>query len=82
MSLKKRPNTLCFETVSGLKNNSGKSEITPIGEVVDVEDMSSIHGTSVSSLPIKSLGMALGASYKATSNWNDIIEKMEHLLAD
>jgi hypothetical protein len=53
MSLKKGPNTLCFETVSGLKINLGKSEITPIGEVGDVEDMSSIHGRSVSSLPIK-----------------------------
>jgi hypothetical protein len=72
---------LCFEAVSGLRINLGKSEIVPIGEVEDVEDLASILGCRVSSLPMKYLGLPLGASYKATSIWNDVIEKMERRLA-
>lgn len=32
---------------------------------------------SVASLPMKYLGLSLGASYKATAIWNRVIEKME-----
>jgi hypothetical protein len=49
--------------------------------VGDVEGLAYIPGCSISSLPLKYLGLPLGASYKAISIWNDIIEKMECRLA-
>jgi hypothetical protein len=49
---------LCFEAVS---------EIVPVGEVEDVENLSSVLGCRVSSLPMKYLGLPLGASYNVTS---------------
>jgi hypothetical protein len=42
-----------------------KFEIVPIGEVEDIDG-----------LPMKYLGLPLGAPYKSTAIWNDIIEKM------
>jgi hypothetical protein len=72
---------LCFEAILGLRINLAKSEIIYVGEVEDVEELTNILGCRVSSLPMKYLGLPLGASYKATSIWNDIIEKMERWLA-
>jgi hypothetical protein len=43
--------------------------------VGDVEGLARILGCRVSSLPMKYLGLPLGASYMAMSIWNDIIEK-------
>lgn len=42
---------LCFEVVLGLKINLAKSELVPIGNVNDVEDLARILGCRVSSLP-------------------------------
>ena len=55
----------CFEAIFGLKINLPKSEIVPIGEVEDIDG-----------LPMKYLGLSLGAPYKSTTIWNYIIEKM------
>jgi len=52
---------LCFEAVSGLRINLGKSELVPIGEVVDVESLAYILGSRIVSLPMTYLGMPLGA---------------------
>jgi hypothetical protein len=38
-------------------------------------------GCGVSPLPLKYPGLLLGASYKAKSIWNGVIEKIEHRLA-
>jgi hypothetical protein len=65
----------------GLKINLSKSEIVPVGDVGDVEGLASILGCRVASLPMKYLGLPLGAPYKASTIWNGIIEKMEHRLA-
>ena len=72
---------LCFEAVTRLKINLANSKLVPVGDVVDVEGLASIFGCRVASLPMKYLGLLTGASYKATSIWNDIIEKMEWWLA-
>jgi hypothetical protein len=72
---------LCFEVVSGLRINLAKSELVPVGNVTNVEGMASILGCRVSSLPMKYLGLPLGALFKAKSIWDDIIEKIEHRLA-
>jgi len=72
---------LCFEAVSGLRINSWKLEIVPIGKVKDVEHLAHLLGCWVTSLPMKYLGLPLGASYKATFIWDGVIEKMEQRLA-
>jgi hypothetical protein len=65
---------LCFEAVSGLRINLGKSELVPIGEV---ESLAHIMGCNIGSLPMTYLGMPLGASFKSISIWNGVIEKVE-----
>jgi hypothetical protein len=64
-----------------LKINLSKSVIVPIGEVEDVEGLSSILGCGVELLPLTYLGLPLGAPYKDPSIWNKVIEKMESKLA-
>jgi hypothetical protein len=59
--------------VSGLKINLSKSKLVPVGNVGDIEGLACILGCRVASLPMKYLGLPLGASYKATSICNDII---------
>jgi len=54
-----------------------KSELVPGGIVTNVEGMASILGYKVSSLPMKYLGLPLGALFKAKSIWDDIIENIE-----
>jgi hypothetical protein len=60
-----------------LKINLSKSEIVSVGVVGDVEELASILGYDVASLPIKYLGLPLGAKYKDSNMWTRIIEKME-----
>ena len=72
---------LCFEAVSGLRINLGKSEIVPVGPVPDVEALAHILGGRTASLPMKYLGLPLGARYKSKEIWNPILEKMERRLA-
>jgi hypothetical protein len=72
---------LCFEAVSGLRVNIGKFEIVAIGEVEDIGALATILGCSVVALPMKYIGLPLGASYKATSLWNSVVEQLEHWMA-
>jgi len=52
------------EAASGLRINLSKSEMVLVGEVRDVEELTSILGCGVASLPLKYLGLSLGAKYK------------------
>ena len=72
---------LCFEVVSRLKINLSKSVIVPIGEVGDVEGLSSILGCKVDSMPFSYSGLPLGAHYKDSSIWSNVIEKIKTKLA-
>jgi hypothetical protein len=72
---------VCFEAVSGLKVNLAKSLLVPIGNVDNVAELASILGCGTSSLPLKYLGMPLGARHKATSTWDDIVVNIERRLA-
>ena len=67
--------------VFGLKINLGKSEMVSMGEVPNLEDLAQILGCQIASLPMKYLGLPLGATFKAKSIWNPIIERMEKRLA-
>ncbi|XP_059456405.1 uncharacterized protein LOC132186445 [Corylus avellana] len=60
-----------LRAVSGLKVNLGKSKIVAIGEVENIGVLASILGCSVAELPMKYLGLPLGAPYKDTIMWND-----------
>jgi hypothetical protein len=52
-----------------------------VGEVEDVDNLAHILGCRVGSLPMTYLGLQLGASFKAASIWNRVIEKEERRLA-
>jgi hypothetical protein len=70
-----------FEAISGLRINLGKSEMVPVGEIPNMEELAGILGCKQASLPMKYLGLPLGAKFKETTIWNPILEKMERRLA-
>jgi hypothetical protein len=70
-----------FEATSGLRINLGKSELVQVGEVPCLEELADILRCKTSKLPMKYLGLPLGAKFKSKDIWNPIIEKMECRLA-
>ena len=66
-----------FEEVSGLKINPGKSKLVPVGDVHNLHELEEILGCKESALPLKYLGLPLGATFKDKTIWNPILEKME-----
>lgn len=72
---------LCLEAVYGLRINSSKYEMVPIGAVDDIGVLAGTLGCKISALPLKYLGLPLGAPHKACTIWDGIIEKMEKRLA-
>jgi hypothetical protein len=64
---------LLLKAASGLKVNLAKLVLIPVRNVEQV--------CGVASLPIKYLGLSLGASYKAKHIWDGVIEKLEYRLA-
>uniref|UniRef100_A0A2N9IMC9 Reverse transcriptase domain-containing protein n=1 Tax=Fagus sylvatica TaxID=28930 RepID=A0A2N9IMC9_FAGSY len=71
----------CFEAVTRLSVNMGKSELVLVGEVNNVSLLVDILCCNVGALPMTYLGMPLGASFKASSVWNPILENIERKLA-
>lgn len=72
---------LCFQAISGLKVNLNKSELVPVGEVHNIQQLADFLGCKVVALPIKYLGLPLGASFKAKHIWDGVVEKIERKLA-
>jgi hypothetical protein len=72
---------LSFEAVSGLKINLDKSVLAAVGIVDNIDDLAGILGCGVSSLPLKYLGLPLGAPFKAKSSWDEVVGKIERRLA-
>ena len=70
-----------FEAVSGLKINLGKSNLVPVGVVHNIGLLLNVLGCKLGSLPMKYLGLPLGANFKDKTIWNPILEKMERKLA-
>ena len=70
-----------FEAITSLKVNVGKSEIVLVSDVGDLNGLAHILCCKVGTLPMRYLGMPLGAHYKDSSIWSPIIEKMEKRLA-
>uniref|UniRef100_A0A2N9I593 Reverse transcriptase domain-containing protein n=1 Tax=Fagus sylvatica TaxID=28930 RepID=A0A2N9I593_FAGSY len=71
----------CFEAVTGLGVNMGKSELVPVGTVPHLQHLAEILCCRTGTLPLSYLGLPLGASFKASSIWNPILEKIERRLA-
>ena len=67
--------------VFGLKINLGKSELVPIGLVHNFDLLLSVLGCKQGTLPMKYLGLPLGAKFKDETIWNPILEKIERRLA-
>ena len=70
-----------FEAMSGLKINLAKSEIIPIGQVINLEGLASELGCKMRSLPTSYLGLPLGAKHKALGVWDSIEERYRKRLA-
>ena len=70
-----------FEAASGLRINLAKSELIPVGEVEEIEEMVVELGCRVGSLPTIYLGLPLGAQHKAISMWDGVEERMRRRLA-
>ena len=70
-----------FEAVSGLKVNLGKSELVAVGAIPNMDLLMAILGCKQGFLPMKYLGLPLGAKFKDKSIWNQILEKVERKLA-
>ena len=54
---------VCFETVSGLKMNLPKSALVPVESLDDVDQLAGHLGCGTTYLPLKYLGLPLGASF-------------------
>ena len=70
-----------FEEALGLSINLEKSELVLVGAMHNLEVLVGLLGCRQSSLPLKYLGLLLGAKFKDLSIWNLILEKMEWRLA-
>ena len=57
-----------------------KSELVPVGDVLNMDELVAILGCRQSSLPMTYLGLPLGAKFKDRAIWNPILEKMERRL--
>jgi hypothetical protein len=72
---------VCFEAVSGLKVNMSKSALIPVGSLDDVDQLASRLGCGTADLPLKYLGLPLGASFKLKTMWRDLEDLMARRLA-
>ena len=70
-----------FKAVFGLKINLGKSELVPVGMVHNLDLLLNVLGCKQGTLPMKYLGLPLGAKFKDKTIWNPILEKIERRLA-
>ena len=69
-----------FEAISGLKVNLDKSELIPMGNVENVEELASELGCKVGSLPSNYLGMPFGAPFKFVAAWDGVEERFRKRL--
>jgi hypothetical protein len=72
---------VCFEAVSGLKVNFSKSTLVPVGSLDDVDRLAGHLGCGTAELPLKYLGLPLGASFKLKAMWRDLEDLMAQRLA-
>ncbi|XP_016173366.1 uncharacterized protein LOC107615862 [Arachis ipaensis] len=72
----------CFELMSGLSINFDKSNLIPVNcEQEWVEHVCGLLGCKQAVLPIRYLGIPLGANPRLVKTWKPIIEKVESKLS-
>jgi hypothetical protein len=58
-----------------------QSEMVPVGEVQNISVLADSLCCNIGDLPLSYLGMPLGASFKAVTVWNPILEKLDRRLS-
>lgn len=53
-----------FEAISGLKVNTAKISLIPVGEVENIQLSTGVLGRNIDSFPITYLGLPLGARFE------------------
>nr|XP_025647281.1 uncharacterized protein LOC112742257 [Arachis hypogaea] len=72
----------CFELMSGLSINFDKSSLIPINcDNQWVQRMCCVLGCKEASIPVKYLGISLGANPRLVKTWKPIIDKVEEKLS-
>ena len=66
-----------FEAYSVLKINLEKSELIPIRDVPNLEELTEVLGCKVGALPTTYLGLPFGASYKSIRIWERVEEQFQ-----
>ena len=69
-----------FEAISGLKVNLDKSELFPMGNVENMEELAFELGCKVGRLPSTYLVMSLGAPFKSVAIWDEVEERFHKRL--
>jgi hypothetical protein len=72
---------VCFEAVAGLKVNMSKSALIPVGSRSEIDQLANVLGCGLGDLPLKYLGLPLGASFKLKAMWSDLEDLMSRRLA-
>jgi hypothetical protein len=72
---------VCFEAVLGLKVNLTKLVLVLVGSLEDVNQLADRLGCGTTNLPLKYLGLPLGASFKLKATWKDLEDLMARRLA-
>ena len=72
---------VCFEAISGLKVNLTKSVLVPVCSLDDVDWLAGRLGYGTTDLPLKYLGLLLGASFKLKAMCRDLEDLMAWQLA-
>jgi hypothetical protein len=72
---------VCFKAVSGLKVNLSKSTLASVGSLDDVDQLAGHLGCGTTNLPLKYLGLPLGASFKLKAMLRDLEDLMTRRLA-
>jgi hypothetical protein len=72
---------VCFEVAAGLKVNMSKSALIPVGSQGEVGQLAEVLGCGIGDLPLKYLGLPLGASFKLKEMWADLEDMMARRLA-
>jgi hypothetical protein len=72
---------VCFEAVAGLKVNLSKLVLVPVGPLDNVGQLAGLLGCGPGEVPLKYLGLPLGASFKLKAMWAGLEDLMSRRLA-
>ena len=64
-----------FEALSSLKINLEKSELIPVGDIPNLEELAGLLGCRVDAFPTTCLDLPLGAPYNSCMVWERVEER-------